>query len=134
MRINPPREDHRIEVTVVPMVNVVFLLLIFFMLVGRIAPGDELQASPPLSLSSQMQSNEPVRIIITADGQIGIEKDKLKAANLNQVITEMLQENPERSFQLKADARLEANRLIHIMEILRQAGVRELTLLTERVS
>lgn len=134
MRINPPSEDHRVEVTVVPMVNVVFLLLIFFMLVGRIAPSEELEVSPPLSLSGQMLNGEPVRIIVAKDGQIAIEKDKLEASDLSQVMAEMLQQNPERSFQLKADAGLEANRLIHIMEILRQAGVRELTLLTERAS
>ena len=131
MRINPPPEEHRVEVTVVPMVNVVFLLLIFFMLVGRIAPSDELDVSPPLSRSGQIQNDEPIRIIVPADGQILIEEDKVDTAVLDQTIAELLQKDPEQSFQLKADAALEANRLIQIMEILRQAGVRELTLLTE---
>lgn len=132
MRINPPPEDHRIEVTVVPMVNVVFLLLIFFMLVGRIVPSSELEVSPPISRSGQAQSGEPVRIIVPADGHIVIGEKETDIAALDAAVAAILDSDPERQFQLKADAALEANRLIYIMEILRQAGVRELTLLTER--
>lgn len=131
MRINPPQEDHRVEVTVVPMVNVVFLLLIFFMLVGRIVPTNELDVSPPISYSSQVQSGEPIRIIVPADGPMILEDNEVDIAALDQAILDLLQQDPERQFQIKADAEIEANRLIHIMEILRQAGVRELTLLTE---
>lgn len=131
MRISPPREDHRVEVTVIPMVNIVFLLLIFFMLVGRIVPSDELDVSPPLSLSDQMQSGEPIRIIVAADGRTMVDGNEVDTTALSNVIIEMLEQETEKRFQLKADAALEANRLIQIMEILRQAGVRELTLLTE---
>ena len=132
MRINPPTEDHRIEVTVVPMVNVVFLLLIFFMLVGRVLPGDELDISVPLSESGETQTGEPIRIIVPADGHIVMEENEIDPTALSEAIVEMLQRDPEQRFQLKADAALEANQLIQIMELLRQAGVRELTLLTER--
>lgn len=134
MRIFPPSEDHRVEVTVVPMVNVVFLLLIFFMLVGRIAPNDEIEVSPPISLSGQTQRGEPVQIIVAADGRIVLDGKELDPGAFNNAIAEMLGQNPDKHYQLKADAAVEANLLIRIMEMLRQAGVRELTLFTERAS
>lgn len=134
MRIFPPSEDHRVEVTVVPMVNVVFLLLIFFMLVGRIAPNDEIEVSPPISLSGQTQRGEPVQIIVAADGRIVLDGKELDPGAFNNAIVEMLGKNPDKHYQLKADAAVEANLLIRIMEMLRQAGVRELTLFTERAS
>ena len=131
MRIYPPTEDHRTEVTIIPMVNVVFLMLIFFMLVGRITPYDPLDISLPVSSSGQVQSNELTQMVIAADGRIVLNGSELEIPTLIGVVTEMVTEDAVTRFQLKADAKLDANRLILIMEILRQAGVRELALITE---
>lgn len=132
MRIHPPAENHRTEVTIIPMVNVVFLLLIFFMLVGRIAPNDSLDISLPVSSSGQEQSDELNHIVIAADGRMVLDGDELDMPALIGVVTEMVTEDAKTRFELKADANLEANRLILVMEVLRQAGVQELGLITER--
>lgn len=133
MKIHPPTENHRTEVTIVPMVNVVFLLLIFFMLVGRIAPNDSLDVSLPVSESGQAQSDELTQIVIAADGRMVLNGNELDMPALIGVVTDMVTQNSTTRFELKADAKLEANRLILIMEVLRQAGVEELALVTERV-
>ena len=132
MRIHPPTESHRTEVTMVPMVNVVFLLLIFFMLVGRIAPHDSLDISLPVSSSGQAQTDELTHIEIAADGRMVLNGDALDMPALIGVVTDMVTEDSTTRFELKADASLEANRLILVMEVLRQAGVQELALVTER--
>ena len=131
MRIYPPTEDHRTEVTIIPMVNVVFLLLIFFMLVGRITPYDPLDVSLPVSSSGHVQPSELTQMVIAADGRIVLNGNELEIPALIGVVTDMVTEDAVTRFQLKADAALDANRLILIMEILRQAGVRELALITE---
>ena len=133
MKIHPPTENHRTEVTIVPMVNVVFLLLIFFMLVGRIAPNDSLDVSLPVSESGQAQSDELTQIVIAADGRMVLNGNELDMPALIGVVTDMVTQDSTTRFELKADAKLEANRLILIMEVLRQAGVEELALVTERV-
>ena len=119
----------------VPMVNVVFLLLIFFMLVGRIAPNDSLDISLPVSVSSsdQAQSDELTYLAIAADGRMVLNGDELDMPALIGVVTDMVTEDSTTRFELKADANLEANRLILVMEVLRQAGVQELALVTERL-
>ena len=132
MRIHPPAENHRTEVTIIPMVNVVFLLLIFFMLVGRIAPNDSLDVSLPVSSSGQAQSGELTHIVIAADGRMVLDGDELDMPALIGAVTEMVTEDAKTRFELKADANLEANQLILVMEVLRQAGVQELALITER--
>ena len=133
MKIYPPTESHRTEITMVPMVNVVFLLLIFFMLVGRIAPNDSLDISLPVSSSDQAQSDELTYLAIAADGRMVLNGDELDMPALIGVVTDMVTEDSTTRFELKADANLEANRLILVMEVLRQAGVQELALVTERL-
>ena len=131
MRIHPPTENHRTEVTIVPMVNVVFLLLIFFMLVGRIAPNDSLDISLPVSSSGQARSDDLTHIVIAADGRMVLDGNELDMSALIGVVTDKVTEDSTTRFELKADAKLEANRLILVMEVLRQAGVQELALVTE---
>lgn len=122
------------EITVLPMVNVVFLLLIFFMLVGRIAPTDELDVLPPVSQSSETVTGESVRLLITADGRMALDGQTVRASMLSGVVRGRLQQDPGVRFHLKADAALDADRLIRVMEILRHAGVEELTLQTKGVA
>lgn len=131
MRIYPPTEDHRTEVTMIPMVNVVFLLLIFFMVVGQITPRDALDVSPPVSSSGQTQPDQFSQIVIAADGRMLLEDAEIDIPALIDAVTDQVAQDPAARFQLKADAALDANRLILILEILRQAGVRELALVTE---
>lgn len=131
MRLRPSTEARRTELTVLPMVNVVFLLLIFFMLVGRIAPFDELDVTPPISESGEYESGNPARIVIGADGSMMMNGQAVDVTALVVLAADRVRANPGAHFQLKADANLEANQLIRIMEILRQTGVEQLTLLTE---
>ena len=113
------------------MVNVVFLLLIFFMLVGRIAPRDATYVSPPVSTSGETQSGKPTRILIAADGRMVFNEREVDIPVLSSIVAETLRKEPAAGFQLKADAALDADSIIRVMETLRHFGVRELTLLTE---
>lgn len=131
MKLHNRDENFRSELTILPMVNVVFLLLIFFMLVGRIAPGDALNVSPPISVSGETQSGQPVRIVIAADGRMAIDGRSADLSTLAGIAEDRQRQNAAARFQLKADAALDANSLIRVMETLRSSGVQELTLLTE---
>ena len=61
-------QERRLDLTVLPMVNVVFLLLVFFMLVGRIGPKEELDVDPPLSQIGQTESGHAIRVEIDRGG------------------------------------------------------------------
>lgn len=132
MKFGLQSQERHMDLTVLPMVNVVFLLLIFFMLVGRVGPKEELEISPPLSESGQMESGRPVRVEINQSGAIAFNGKIIDTTELIVVITDLLRQDPSTQLQLKADAGLDANSLIRIMETLRLIGVAKLTLVTER--
>lgn len=132
MKFNLQSQERRLDLTVLPMVNVVFLLLVFFMLVGRIGPKEELEIAPPLSQSGQVESGQPVRIEIDREGAMAMDSRIIDTTELIVAVTDLLRQDPSTQIQLKADAALDANRLIRIMETLRLLGVAKLTLVTER--
>lgn len=132
MKIPPPTEEHRTELSVVPLVNVVFLLLVFFMLAGQISSPEPLDVQPPRSISDQEATEEGVSVLLTLDGQVALERVVVPESELTERTAAILAERPAAAFQVKADARVDAVRMIRIMESLRAAGVERLTLLTEQ--
>ena len=73
MKFGLQSQERRLDLTVLPMVNVVFLLLIFFMLVGRVGPKEEFQITPPVSQSGQLESGRPVRVEIDRGGVMALD-------------------------------------------------------------
>lgn len=133
MKLPLPTEETRTELSVVPLVNVVFLLLVFFMLVGQVSSPEALDVQPPGSTSGTEPTAETIKILLTRDGQIAVERVVVPASQLTRRAAAILAEQPAAAFQIKADARVEAVRMIRTMESLRAAGVERLTLVTEQV-
>ena len=66
MQIAPPRRRPPRE-SVVPMINVVFLLLVFFLMTSQIAPPDPVEVAPPLS-DRGTPVDRGTRLLLAADG------------------------------------------------------------------
>lgn len=132
MKITSPPEVGRSEPSVVPLVNVVFLLLVFFMLVGRIVAPEPLDIEPPRSVSGEDDTGQTVRILLTSDGRLAVDRTVIPESQLAARVSRILADRPTASFQIKADARVDGVSMIRIMERLQAAGVESLTLLTER--
>ena len=99
-----PRKD---EERILLLINIVFLLLIFFMLAGRLAASDPFNVEP-------------------LDGDI------VDEATLGTLVAERLPKDGATTarIRLKADGGAQAERVVAVMELLRDAGVSKLTLLT----
>lgn len=119
--------------SVLPLINVVFLLLIFFMLAGQLAAGDPFVIDPPKSLSEGQNSPQDMLILVSSDGRFALDGVKMSEQAVIEAATQRLQlaEKPESiSLRLKADGGTPANRIVHLMQRLRQAGFKRLKLLT----
>lgn len=65
-RLLPPRPRRRLAEPVVPMINVVFLLLIFFLLAAQVGPRPPFAVTPPVG---RAEAAEPAAILfVSADG------------------------------------------------------------------
>ena len=128
VRQRPKNEDDRI----LPLINVVFLLLIFFMLAGRLAATDPFQIDPPVSSSEGLVTVEDLLVQVGVDGRLALNGEEMGEDALGAAVAERLAENGAAAapVRLKADGTVEAARVVAIMEILRGAGVESVQLLT----
>lgn len=122
----PRNDDDRI----LPLINVVFLLMIFFMLAGRISALDPFQVEPPHSASAGGNDHQETIVLVGADGRLALDGTMMDEAAFAAAIAEWVEANPGGRVRLKADGRAEATRVVVVMETLRKAGVEKLRLMT----
>lgn len=125
----PPRprsEDDRI----LPLINVVFLLLIFFMIAGQMSATDAFRVEPAESRSEGRPDSEDALVLVGADGRLALDGRELDADALENALRQRLADNEELRVRLKADGRAEAVDVVAVTERLRDAGVERLQLLT----
>lgn len=112
----PPRRPR--GESIVPMINVVFLLLIFFLMTSRLAQPEPFEVTPPDAALDTTPEAEPV-LYINAEGRMsfdGVEGDAALSALASSAANAPV-------VQLRADAALEATQLARVLRQLADAGL-----------
>lgn len=124
----PLREEDEDE-RILPLINIVFLLLIFFMLAGSFSQRPPFEIDPPGSQAPEAR-DEPQRILhVGQDGRLALGEHELQKDQLAAALSEQTGGPPARIW-IKADAGLDANKLVSLLQILRTARVESVRLLT----
>ena len=129
MRITRPQRAQIAE-SVLPMINVVFLLLIFFMLAGALTSADIFEIDPPESDSADPALPSPALLLLDAEGRLALDAVIIDDRSLTHVIAARLESEPDTDIHLKADAEVPTERVVAVMQALLDAGVDTVTLKT----
>lgn len=116
--------------TMLPLINVVFLLLIFFIMTGAITAVDYFNVDPPSSSSEIPGALDETVILVSADGRLAIDNQEVDEVDLQLSVTDKLSVGVGRTFRIKADGRVDASRVVEVMELIEAVGVRRVMLLT----
>lgn len=118
----------------IPLINVVFLMLAFFMILGQIESSDAVRLDPPDSLSLEVQGDYAATLLITAQQSLFLNDRPLRREQLAGEIRRILDTaaDPQSVRVLvKADAALPATELRLVLARLRTAGLLRVSLATE---
>lgn len=119
------------DARILPLINVVFLLLVFFMVAGHIAASDLFPVHPPSSESGKPSVTSDVTILLGADGRLAVDGVAVATADLAAAVTAVLASSPDVAVRLKADAAVEAIQAVRVLDELRLAGVKRVQMLTQ---
>ena len=129
LAVRPRTRRRSSDERILPLVNIVFLLLVFFMLAGRIAAVDPFLVEPPRSTARDHAPEADIVVLLDAEGRLALDDTPLDAAALKQEITRRLSNGTAPRVRFKADGNAESTGAVAVMELLREAGVDRLTLL-----
>lgn len=118
--------------TLVPLINVVFLLLIFFLLAGTMQPAENVAVSLPEGALNDREREVPTTLIVEANGFVWLGDRPTDAKFAGKLIEQYLSEEGTKRVAIKADADAPAEAVLELMEGLREAGVEQVTIMTER--
>lgn len=108
---------------IVPMINVVFLLLVFFLMTAQITPPEPIDVRPPSSLADTSEALPEGVLFIGADGSLAFESTRGEA-----VFDHLPTDAP---LSIRADRDVDAQALAALLPRLAALGVSDVTLLTE---
>lgn len=113
-----------------PLIDVVFQLLIFFMLSSSF-----LVPAMKLSLPKAVEHDQkmPERLVVSVDkgGGIFINKSSVEMKNLTAEIQSRLERNPEKSVHVRGDQDMAYKYFVEVMDAARKAGARQVNIMHE---
>ncbi|MEX0448178.1 biopolymer transporter ExbD [Spiribacter sp. 221] len=125
------REVRDSEAAVLPLINIVFLLLAFFIIAGQLMHLPPFEVNPPTLGGDPIDMPPEVIIHMARDGTLAIDSRPTNRTRLEQRLGEMVGHGMNPRIQIIADGGVEANTVITLLTRMRAAGV-ETTDLTTR--
>lgn len=128
MIVPPPQSSRSQEDSILPLINVVFLLLIFFVIAGAITRDAPFDLTLPTTTRTEARTTPADKILsIAADGQMAFAGEPVEASELSETLSAWPQDKP---LQIRADSGLKASKLTRLLGRLREAGITSVLLLT----
>ena len=132
MKLRSMRNEDKPQLMIIPMIDIIFFLLVFFMMSTLYMVE---QNTVPINLpeSSKSQSDIPksIAISIMSDGKVLYEKEEIPLDLLKRRVTLEVSSNPDRVFMLRGDRLVEYGKVVAVMDELKEAGARRVAVATE---
>jgi len=114
-----------------PMIDIVFLLLIFFLLTTNFITEEGIKVKLPQAKSTTAQTQEDITMFISKDWKIFIRNDEMNESRLFDRLSALIGNDPHKLVIVKADREIILNKAVKVMDIAKAAGAERLCIATE---
>jgi biopolymer transport protein ExbD len=128
-RIIKEEEDDDINIT--PMLDIVFIMLIFFIVTASFVKEAGVDVKRPGAMSAESKGRASIFIAITETGQVWIDKREVDVRAVGANIERLLAENPQGSVVIQADKESKNGLLVQVMDAAKMAGVEDVSIAAE---
>lgn len=120
------RKEASIDVS--PMMDMVFILLIFFVVTSTFTRETGVEVTKPQAQSASQLEKENILIAITREGSIHVNERQVDIAGLKDVLADVLAKNPDREAVLIADKAAMTGSLVQVIDACTLAGVKKVSI------
>ena len=120
-------------IMIIPMIDIVFFLLVFFM-VGTLYMNTEQQIplNLPSTSTSTAKSIEPIIITLTTSHKLYIDNREISADNLSQEVQDIVRTTPRQAFVIRASKDVYYTEVIALLDMLKVNGAKYISVATDR--
>jgi len=133
MRRARAREQEESEVNLTPMLDVVFIMLIFFIVTASFVKEAGIDVTRPPAATAERKERGNILVAITENDQIWMDRRQVDPRSIRANIERLHAENPQGSVVIQADKNSKNGLLVQVMDAARLAGVNNVSLAAEVV-
>lgn len=133
MRRRRSRDQEESEVNLTPMLDVVFIMLIFFIVTASFVKEAGIDVTRPPAATAERKERGNILVAITADDQIWVDRRMVDPRALRANLERLHAENPQGSVVIQADTESKNGLLVLVMDSARLAGIDNVALAAEVV-
>ena len=115
--------------TIVALIDVVFFLLVFFILVGRMDATAPFEVIPPTGVTGQDLPAGGLTVAVAADGRYAIDGRDLDRAGVTELAARRLSAEPDLLVRVNADREAALRFVLPLVSDLEAAGARDVVLI-----
>jgi len=126
----PRRLDEEGGLVLTPLIDMVFLTLIFFMLNATLSLNPAIRVDLPEAYTAQAVLQEEIVVTVSSEGAVYVGKNQVTTERLSTELKKEMARLNSRRLLLQADQNLPYRRLVEIMDLARLAGIETVALVT----
>ncbi len=115
---------------IAPLIDIVFLLLVFFMLTSTFMVPEAIELELPESSSATVTDITPIIVSLDQTGQLALNGERIELEQLRGAIEPLLKADAGAAITLKSDAHTQVQQLLGVMDEIRAAGGTDVALAT----
>jgi biopolymer transport protein ExbD len=128
------RQEEESSIDVTPMLDVVFIMLIFFIVTSVFIKEAGIEVNRPDATTATPKENVSILVAINQNNEIWIDKRRVDVRAVKSVIERMRAENPEGGLVIQADDEANVKTLTAVADAARELGLYDVSIATDEES
>jgi len=124
--------DDRVDINMGPLIDMVFLLLIFFVVTTSFVKEAGIDVQKSTAATAEVKEKATVMIGVSADGDVYMEGKKIDVRSVRPLVERAMAEDPESGVVIIADKESDTGDVIKVMDQCRLAGARNVSIAAKR--
>jgi biopolymer transport protein ExbD len=117
------REEEEATLDMTPMLDIVFILLIFFIVTTSFVKEAGIEVNKPKAANQSKQKSANIFIAVRDNGEIWLDKRVVDIERVAATIEKLLAEQPTDVVIIQADKKAEHGKVVQVMDAIKEAGI-----------
>ncbi len=126
------RPRYGIQAPLTSLIDIVFLLLIYFLLTTNFMVDEGIDVKLPQAEASRPQTRTEITVYVDAEGRAFLENTEMSQGELFKRLQELIGNAPDQMVLIKAERSVVLNKAVQVMDVAKAAGAGRLCLATEK--
>ena len=131
MRRRRARKEEESEVNLTPMLDVVFIMLIFFIVTATFIKETGVEVNRPDTETAELKKTVSLLVGVGPDSGVWIDKKKVDIRNVRPTMERLHAENPKGGLVIQADGESKVDKVLAIMDAARAIGINQVAIAGE---